>query len=78
MRGFLVGLATGTAIGLLYAPKSGRETRENLRSQGTDLMDAAQQHAERIKKVAATVQEQFGTIVSASAPVAHDSSESQT
>ena len=75
MTGFLAGLAAGVAIGLLYAPRNGKETRDRLRSQGNDLADAAQQHAERIKNLAATVQEQFGTIVSTSAPGADASSE---
>ena len=72
MTGFLAGLATGVAIGLLYAPRNGKETREHLRSQGNDLADAAQQHAERIKNVAATLQEQFAPT---SAPVAKESAE---
>jgi gas vesicle protein len=73
MRGFLAGLATGAAIGLLYAPKSGRETREDLRSHGNDFVDAAQKHTERIKNVAVTVQEQFAAKAPTSAPVADGS-----
>jgi gas vesicle protein len=48
---FLAGLGVGALVGILYAPKSGRETREDLVSgarEGTDYLrartrDAAQQ-----------------------------------
>lgn len=34
LTGFVVGGLIGTAVGLLLAPKSGKETRESLREQG--------------------------------------------
>ncbi|MDR3243325.1 MAG: YtxH domain-containing protein [Elusimicrobiota bacterium] len=36
---FVVGAVIGAAVGLLYAPKTGRETREDLRRLGEDLSD---------------------------------------
>jgi gas vesicle protein len=49
---FLAGLGVGALVGILYAPKSGRETREGLVSgarEGTDyLRNRSQQAAERV------------------------------
>lgn len=49
---FLAGLGVGAVIGVLYAPKSGKETREDIRSkfeEGREFVsskaDAARQHA---------------------------------
>jgi gas vesicle protein len=38
---FLVGGLIGAAIGLLYAPRSGKETRQILVGEGEELMDRA-------------------------------------
>lgn len=38
---FLVGGLIGAAIGLLYAPRSGRETRQILVGEGEEMMDRA-------------------------------------
>jgi len=65
---FLAGLGVGTALGVLYAPKSGSETRESLRSaagEGREMMqerarryrEQAQQWAERGKDVLAQQKE---------------------
>ena len=35
----LAGLAAGAAIGILLAPASGKETRENLRRKGAEVKD---------------------------------------
>jgi len=59
---FLAGLGIGAAVGVLYAPKPGRETREsilNAAEEGRDVMqerarkykDQAQQWADRGKDV---------------------------
>ena len=45
--GFLIGISTGAAIGLLIAPKAGKarrflhETTKELKSQANDLLDSA-------------------------------------
>jgi gas vesicle protein len=36
---FLAGLGVGAAIGMLYAPKAGQETREDLRRRAEDGRD---------------------------------------
>ena len=46
--GFLAGLGVGALVGILYAPKSGRETREDLASgarEGTDYLRARTREA---------------------------------
>ena len=45
---FLAGLGVGALVGILYAPKSGRETREDLASgarEGTDYLRARTREA---------------------------------
>nr|MBP8824326.1 YtxH domain-containing protein [Flavobacteriales bacterium] len=37
--GILAGLAAGVAIGMLLAPRSGKETRSMLRDKGKKAMD---------------------------------------
>jgi len=39
LAGFLVGLAAGAVISLLYAPKSGKETREELMARADKLKE---------------------------------------
>lgn len=50
---FLAGLGLGAALGVLYAPKSGRETREA-------IMQAAENSREAIRDRARQVKEQAG------------------
>jgi gas vesicle protein len=44
--GFLAGGAIGAALALLYAPKSGRELRADLRTKADDLMTDADTYVE--------------------------------
>lgn len=62
MKGFLVGLGTGAVLGLLFAPKSGDETRQQVRSTANDLMDRANGHADKVMAVATKVQEQVANL----------------
>jgi gas vesicle protein len=39
--GFAIGLGVGAALGILFAPKSGDETRRNLREGAEDIFDDA-------------------------------------
>ena len=48
---FLAGMGIGTAVGVLFAPKTGRETRDS-------LMSAAEEGRERVQERARRVQEQ--------------------
>ncbi len=67
---FLAGLGLGAAVGVLYAPKSGRETREailNAAEEGRDVVrdrarqykDQATEWVERSKDVVGSQKDQF-------------------
>lgn len=69
---FLAGLGFGALLGVLYAPRSGRETREAilntaqegkeyLKKRGLDARDTVNQWVERSKDVVSEKKEQFGT-----------------
>jgi gas vesicle protein len=40
---FLFGVTVGIAVGLLYAPKSGKETRAHLKKLGEDFIEDAEE-----------------------------------
>jgi gas vesicle protein len=48
--GFLVGAIVGVAIGFLYAPKAGRETRALLREKAGEIADKTKEAAAEAKK----------------------------
>lgn len=54
---FLRGAVIGAAIALLFAPRSGRETREMLSERGTEVVD-------RAKYLAKDTRERAGTLIS--------------
>jgi len=41
MKGFLFGLGMGIGLGILFAPMSGEETRNNLADRANDLANSA-------------------------------------
>jgi gas vesicle protein len=47
---FLVGLGIGSLIGILFAPKSGEETREYLSSKADEGRDYAQKKARELRE----------------------------
>lgn len=51
---FLAGLGIGAAVGILYAPKTGEETRQQ-------ILDAAEQGRDAVKERARQAKEQAGT-----------------
>ena len=53
---FLAGLGVGALIGILYAPKSGRETRE-------DLINGAREGSEYLRKRTRDAAEEVGVLV---------------
>ncbi len=73
---FLAGLGIGAAVGILYAPQSGSETREILmakaeegrdfvRKRARDAREQAEQWADRGKEVLKTQKESFRSAVEA-------------
>ena len=49
---FIVGALAGAVVGLLLAPKSGRETREDLKEMGRGLGDKASRTGEAARHTA--------------------------
>ena len=47
---FLVGLGIGSLIGILFAPKSGEETRDYLSSKADEGRDYAQKKARELRE----------------------------
>ncbi len=49
---FFLGLGLGVAVGVLFAPKSGEETREFLRSKANEGVDLAKRRASDLREQA--------------------------
>lgn len=49
---FLAGLGIGAAVGILYAPKAGEETREQLRSAAEEFPDTMKERARQAREQA--------------------------
>lgn len=49
MKGFLIGLGIGVGLGVLFAPMSGEETRNNISQRANDLADTAREAYESNK-----------------------------
>jgi gas vesicle protein len=49
---FLAGLGVGAAVGMLYAPKAGQETREDLRRRAEDSRDYVVNRAKEAREQA--------------------------
>lgn len=47
MKGFLFGLGMGIGLGILFAPMSGEETRNNLADRANDLANSARDNYEQ-------------------------------
>jgi gas vesicle protein len=47
MKAFLFGLGLGVGLGVLFAPMSGRETRENIAERANDLATSAKETLEQ-------------------------------
>ena len=50
--GLLLGAAVGVAVGFLYAPKPGRETRQMLKEKAEEAREKAKETAEKAKETA--------------------------
>ena len=53
--GFLGGTAIGAILALLYAPKSGKELRADLREKADDLLEEAEEHIAAAKTKASAI-----------------------
>jgi gas vesicle protein len=52
VKGMIVGSLIGAALGILYAPKSGKATREEIRNSAEELLaKAKKQYEEACKKI---------------------------
>ncbi|MGB9205122.1 MAG: YtxH domain-containing protein [Terriglobales bacterium] len=49
---FLAGLGVGAVVGVLYAPKSGDETRDAIRAKAQEGTERAREHARRAREQA--------------------------
>jgi gas vesicle protein len=54
---FFLGLGIGVAVGILFAPKSGQETREMIRNKAGEGKDYLRRRSEEIRDSATTVLE---------------------
>ena len=61
---FLVGLGVGTLLGILFAPKSGEETREYLSNKADEGRDYAQKKARELRERAEDLIERSKDIAS--------------
>jgi gas vesicle protein len=61
---FLVGLGVGTLVGILFAPKSGEETREYLSAKAEEGRDYAQKKARELRERADDLIERSKEIMS--------------
>jgi gas vesicle protein len=79
---FLAGLGLGAVVGVLYAPKSGRETREDLRqraeegrdyviNRAREMREQAQQWADKGRELYEQQKEQFRSAVNAGKEAYH-------
>ena len=61
---FLVGLGIGSLLGILFAPKSGEETREYLSSKADEGRDYAQKKARELRERAEDLLERSKEVMS--------------
>lgn len=51
--GFFAGLLAGIAIGFLYAPSPGKDTREKIRGKADEIKEMASERIEQTREAAA-------------------------
>ena len=70
MKSFLVGLGLGVGLGIMFAPMSGEETRNNLADRANDLASSAretyEQNRDRVQRgvesIRSTAERAMGTV----------------
>ena len=58
--GFILGAVAGVAIGFLYAPKAGKETRELLKEKAGEVKEKAGEVAVKAKEAATEATKRVG------------------
>ncbi len=53
--GFVIGAVTGVVLGLLFAPRSGEETREILKEKARDIKEQVTEATKRVRGAVADV-----------------------
>jgi gas vesicle protein len=61
---FFLGLGIGVAVGILFAPKSGQETRELIRSKAGEGKDYLKRRSDELRETAAEALERGRSAVS--------------
>jgi gas vesicle protein len=73
LAGFGVGLVTGVLIGgvfaLLYAPKTGKQTRQLIRDAASEVVDSVKNEANNVKDLANETASEAGRVGHAVAKV---------
>lgn len=72
IKGLLVGGLIGAAIGLLFAPKSGRETREDIARKTDELLAKAKQEYEKAAEKSKAAYEEAAARLKAAEGVARE------
>jgi gas vesicle protein len=76
MKSFLAGLGIGIGLGILFAPMSGEDARENLSQRANDLADSARdlvdQGRERVRSTVSTFRGQADRMASSVANKVQD------
>ena len=60
---FFLGIGVGVAVGLLFAPKTGEETRAIIKSKATDGADFVRRRSEDLKEQAADLVDRSRDVV---------------
>jgi gas vesicle protein len=79
MKSFLIGLGLGVGLGILFAPMSGEETRNNLSDKANDLASSARDTYEQgrykvqrgVQSIRGTAERAMGKVRSTTQDVAH-------
>jgi gas vesicle protein len=74
--GFIMGAAVGAILGLLYAPRPGRETRDLIRDRFEDVKLKAVDVVDGVRDEAGVVKDKAKSVLEGHKPPAHKGAES--